>query len=102
MNTFYRLEGGVRHYAWGQRATAESVPMIAELLGEAAGDEPWAELWLGAHASLPSHVRMDDGALLPLDKAISAAPNEWLGGKAAAVKPQLAFLFKVLTCSSAL
>lgn len=102
MDTFYRLEGGVRHYAWGQRASADAVPMIADLLGENAGDEPWAELWLGAHASLPSHIRMADGASLPLDKAIEASPVEWLGAKAAAVKPQLAFLFKVLTCSSAL
>ena len=53
LDTFYRLDGGVRHYAWGERAVGGRIPLIARLLGEEPGEEPWAELWLGAHPSLP-------------------------------------------------
>ncbi len=102
LRSFYPLHGGVRHYAWGQRASQENTPLIADLLQEAPGEEPWAELWLGAHASLPSQVEMPDGTSRPLDQVVAEAPAEWLGAKAAAVKSQLAFLFKVLTCSAPL
>ncbi len=102
LNTFYRLDGGVRHYAWGQRADQGDKPLIADLLQQEPGEEPWAELWLGAHASLPSQVHGADGALRPLDQVVAEDPVAWLGKAAAEVKPQLAFLFKVLTCSAPL
>ncbi len=44
------LEGVVQRYAWG------SPTAIPELLGTAADGGPQAELWLGAHSSLPEHV----------------------------------------------
>ena len=99
MRSFYPLHGGVRHYAWGQRASQNSTPLIAELLQQEPGDEPWAELWLGAHVSLPSLVEMPDGSRHALDQVIAEAPTEWLGAKGAAAKKQLAFLLKVLTCN---
>ncbi|MBR6470265.1 MAG: mannose-6-phosphate isomerase, class I [Victivallales bacterium] len=100
MNSFFPLFGGVRHYAWGETASADAVPYIAKLLGVDAGAEPWAELWLGAHPSLPSEVIVD-GVRQPLGAAISAQPAEWLGAAAMAAltPPQLSFLFKVLACS---
>lgn len=102
MSTFFRLNGGVRHYAWGQRASDGSAPMIAKMLGADPGEEPWAELWLGAHESLPSRIIDENGTEKSLNDAIAASPAEWLGKAAADFKPQLAFLFKVLTCSHAL
>ena len=55
LDNFYRLFGGVRHYVWGQRASEGGVPFIAQLLGEEAGDDAWAGLWLairGYHDTL--------------------------------------------------
>ena len=100
LNTFFPLFGGVRHYAWGETASGNAVPYIAKLLGVDAGTEPWAELWLGAHPSLPSDIAVG-GERQPLGEAIAAQPVEWLGKTAAAAltPPQLSFLFKVLACS---
>ena len=43
------LDCGVMHYAWGSRTA------IAELEGRPSpSDTPDAELWMGAHPSLPS------------------------------------------------
>ena len=100
LDNFYRLFGGIRHYVWGQRASEGGVAFIAQLLGEEAGDDAWAELWLGAHPSLPSKVLMDN-ARHPLDEEIAARPVEWLGQAAASAvtPPQLSFLYKVLACS---
>ena len=100
LKSFYPLSGGVRHYAWGETASSGAVPYIAKLLGVDPGSEPWAELWLGAHPSLPSEVLVD-GVRQPLGEAISLNPVEWLGMAAAAAltPPQLSFLFKVLACN---
>ncbi|MBO4618879.1 MAG: mannose-6-phosphate isomerase, class I [Victivallales bacterium] len=100
INSFFPLFGGVRHYAWGETASGNAVPYIANLLGVDAGTEPWAELWLGAHPSLPSDIAVD-GSRRPLGEAIAAQPVEWLGKAAATAltPPQLSFLFKVLACS---
>ncbi|MBP5300432.1 MAG: mannose-6-phosphate isomerase, class I [Victivallales bacterium] len=100
LEQFYPLRGGVRHYAWGERSSDGSVPFIAQLLGEPAGEEPWAELWLGTHPSLPGELLLPEGPR-PLADAIAAQPAGWLGDAAAsaAIPPQLSFLFKVLACS---
>ena len=94
---FYRLTGGVRHYAWGESivSTGGRCPYIPQLLSLEPGDDPWAELWLGAHPSLPSVL--SDGT--PLADAIAQAPEQWLGNNGGT---QLAYLFKVLSCSHAL
>jgi mannose-6-phosphate isomerase class I len=50
----YRLEPGVQHYAWGDTR------FIPDLLGlENLEQRPYAELWLGTHRDLPSHVEID-------------------------------------------
>lgn len=96
-NRFHRLVGAVRHYAWGQslQSTGGHCPYIPQLLGEDPGAQPWAELWLGAHPSLPSALA--DGTSLP--DAIAQSPSQWLGPHGGS---QLAYLFKVLSCSHAL
>ncbi|MFC4909097.1 mannose-6-phosphate isomerase, class I [Actinomadura gamaensis] len=79
-----RLDCTVRCYAWGSRT------VLAELLGRAPGDEPQAELWVGAHPDAPARLR-GDGRTLP----------EYIAGDAvAALGPEagagLPFLLKVL------
>ena len=66
------LETVVQHYSWGSRT------LIPALLGlPAPADEPWAELWVGAHPKGPS--RLPDGRSL------------------AEVEPDLPFLLKILS-----
>ena len=98
----YALESGVQHYAWGCRLRDGKNPYIAELLGEAAGKTPWAELWIGAHPSLCSQI-IADGEKKPLNAFIAADPQDCLGDKMLkAGYQELPFLLKVLSCERAL
>ncbi|WP_448615696.1 mannose-6-phosphate isomerase, class I [Modestobacter sp. URMC 112] len=90
----WQLTSTVRHYPWGSRT------VIPELLGlDSPAEQPYAELWMGAHPDAPS--RLADGT--PLDAAIAAAPDELLGP---AVRerfgPRLPFLMKVLAADKPL
>lgn len=85
-----RLENPVQRYAWGSR---EAIP---RLLGAAPDGEPWAELWLGAHPSAPSHAVGG----MPLDRLIAAEPAALLGPRVAArFGSRLPFLFKILAAA---
>jgi mannose-6-phosphate isomerase len=97
----YKLENTVQHYAWG------SPVLIPEFLGlENPGNEPWAELWMGAHPQAPSRCRPaggDAGESIPLDKLISSNPEAFLGGETAkAFGGQFPFLLKLLAAASPL
>ncbi len=101
---FYRLNGGVQHYAWGESAVDGPVPYIAQLLGQEAGDAPWAELWLGAHPTLPSTLEnngADGTAAVTLAQAIAQGGAQWLGQGTydANAEHALPFLLKILACS---
>ena len=87
------LEGVVRHYAWG--STSE----IPELLGRAADNQPWAELWLGAHPSAPASVGCRPQ---PLDQLIESDPEAALGTGVSSRFGELPFLFKVLSAGAPL
>jgi len=87
------LEGVVRHYAWG--STSE----IPELLGLAADDRPWAELWLGAHPSAPALVGCHTR---PLDQLIESDPEGALGAGVSSRFGTLPFLLKVLSAGAPL
>ncbi len=90
----FALRNEVRRYAWGSRTA------MAEFLGRAApGDEPEAELWIGAYAESPS--RLPDDRTLP--QLIEADPLAALGAEAVGrFGPRLPFLMKVLTIGSPL
>ncbi len=99
--SFIKLTCGVQPYPWGERAENGRTPFIAGLLGLPAGDgQPFAELWIGAHPSLPA--RLPDGTVLT--DFIGANPEAVLGGTAgkSTGRPGLPFLLKVLSCSRAL
>ncbi len=101
---FYRLTSYVRHYAWGMRRHGDTAPLIAELLGEAPGKNiPWAELWIGAHPSLPSAIQLPNGASERLDSFLAANAERALGHLPPALAANgLPFLLKVLSCERAL
>ncbi|SNR74133.1 mannose-6-phosphate isomerase, class I [Blastococcus mobilis] len=90
----WQLTSTVRHYPWGSRT------VIPDLLGELGpADQPYAELWMGAHPDAPSVLSTG----ISLDKAVAEDPELMLG---AAVRERfgdrLPFLMKVLAAEQPL
>lgn len=89
-----RLQCGVQHYDWGQRGSSAFIPSLLGVAPE--GDRAYAELWIGAHAVLPSEAVLDDGPMA-LPALIDAQPATLLGPEAVRrFGPRLPFLLKVL------
>ena len=87
-SAMWQLTNTVRHYPWGSRT------VIPELLGELTpAEEPYAELWMGAHPDAPSVLSTGT----PLDKAIQAEPARLLGADVRErFGDRLPFLMKIL------
>ena len=85
------LQGVVQHYDWGGHN------FIPDLLGvENATREPYAELWIGAHAKAPA-IASYAGEEEPLNAWIAEAPEAVLGAAASAhFHARLPYLFKIL------
>ncbi len=89
----WRLEGVIKHYAWGSRTA------IPELCGMPPDGKPQAELWLGAHPNAPSRV-LGDGDSITLDEWIAREPEAVLGCRVLEqFGPTLPFLLKVLAAA---
>ncbi len=88
MNVFPLL-GVPQHYAWG------GLEFIPKLLGHPTpANQPYAELWFGAHHKAPSLLRHQPQNLAEL---ISSAPETLLGRSSVkCFGPQLPFLLKIL------
>lgn len=85
----YPFTGSVQHYDWGGY---EFLPSF--IGGPNADQEPWAELWMGAHPKGPCSLLGTDGNL---ESLIAQAPHQILGAKVAGrFDDRLPFLFKVL------
>ena len=90
------LESAVQHYSWGSKT------LIPQLLGvENPADEPWAELWMGAHPKAPSKVFLPEGEIT-LSEFIASNPDKILGKSAASRFGSLPFLFKFLAAGEPL
>jgi mannose-6-phosphate isomerase len=90
----HRLTAPIRGYAWGSRTA------IAALQGRPPADGPEAEMWMGAHPGAPA-VLSATGE--PLDSAVAADPDRWLGADVTAeFGPRLPFLTKVLAAAAPL
>ncbi|MBD3287715.1 mannose-6-phosphate isomerase, class I [candidate division KSB1 bacterium] len=96
----YALKNKIQNYAWG---TAGEKAFIPKFLNEKIEpNTPYAELWIGAHPSAPSEVRIDD-FYIPLNRMIEQYPKQILGAEIAAkFDNKLPFLFKVLSAAEAL
>jgi len=103
-SSVYRLSSAVQHYAWGSCRDGEQQPYIAQLLGEdAPQQQPYAELWIGAHPKLPSQVHVSAQTRQRLDQFIAANQRAVLGDKlVAAGILSLPFLLKVLSSAKPL
>src|SRR5215213_9280692 len=90
----WQMTNAVRHYPWGSHT------VIPELLGEPSpADEPYAELWIGAHPDQPSVL--SDGT--SLDKAILDDPERLLSAPVLEqFGARLPFLMKVLAADKPL
>lgn len=90
----WQLTGAIRHYPWGSRT------FIPDLLGlPVPAEQPYAELWIGAHPDDPSTLSDGGG----LDDAIAADPDRVLGPAVVArFGPRLPFLLKVLAADTPL
>ena len=88
------LDNRVQPYAWG------STTAIPELLGVPADGRPQAEVWIGAHPSAPSTATLPDGSTSPLDAAVAADPDGFLGRHRHG--DRLGFLLKVLSAAAPL
>ena len=86
------LDNAVQHYDWGQPN------FIPGLLGTRNPDgQPVAELWIGAHADLPS-LAIVEGSAVPFNDLIKAAPLAILGKTVfRRYGARLPFLLKVLS-----
>ncbi|GAA4421665.1 mannose-6-phosphate isomerase, class I [Georgenia halophila] len=90
------LSNRVQRYDWG------SVDAIPGFVGKEPDGGPQAELWLGAHTSAPSTVRLPD-VNVSLDELVRSLPEDALGHRVAErFGPRLPYLLKVLAAGRAL
>jgi mannose-6-phosphate isomerase len=96
MERLLLLDNPIQRYAWGSR---DAIPALLGIPAPAAGDAPWAELWMGAHPSAPSRVSVA-GRATALDELAARHPDEILGPRVArAFGGRLPFLFKVIAAA---
>ncbi len=87
------LAENIQHYHWGD------YDYIPNLQGRAAGIDPEAELWMGAHPKSPSRV-LDTNQTL--DELISLNPEQALGKHAEKFNGELPYIMKILAIRSPL
>jgi len=86
-----RMKNSVQTYAWGSMDFIQNLTGDKSLMGK-----PVAELWMGAHPSLPSLIK-NGREYIPLDKLIAGDPSLFLGEQTAReFQGKLPFLIKVL------
>jgi len=84
-----KLKGKIQHYAWGGR---EFIPALLGL--DNVKQQPFAEYWLGAHASAPAEV--SNGHSRQLNALIESEKEKALGEFVQKEFGRLPFLLKVL------
>lgn len=97
MARVFAMRNDVRHYDWG---SAEWIPQLIGV--DNKKQEPFAELWMGAHAGLPSRLASDEGEVA-LNDFIARDPRGILGAELVDLfGPRLPFLFKLLAAAKPL
>ncbi|CBQ71437.1 probable PMI40-mannose-6-phosphate isomerase [Sporisorium reilianum SRZ2] len=106
----FQLIPGVQSYDWGivgasSSRVAQFAAATTQLDFHPQADKPYAELWMGTHASLPSRAILSSGTQ-DLSSYLAAHPQligERVSAKFADEQPGcLPFLFKVLSVGKAL
>lgn len=65
MQTAYKLHGVHRHYDWGG---TQYIPQLMQLKNDQ--NKPFAEYWMGAHASAPAIIDTDQFGSITLDQLL--------------------------------
>ncbi|HEY0208627.1 mannose-6-phosphate isomerase [Acerihabitans sp.] len=86
-----KMINSVQHYAWGSKDALTRLYGIAN-----PGQQPMAELWMGAHPKSSSRIDDDRGGEMSLRDYIARQPEAVLGAAVAGRFGELPFLFKVL------
>ena len=87
MQTAYKLHGVHRHYDWGG---TQYIPQLMQLKNDQ--NKPFAEYWMGAHASAPAIIDTDQFGSITLDQLLKKDIS--LGN--------LPYLYKILDVASML
>ena len=96
MQKAYKLHGKHRHYDWG------GCDFIPQLMSIANPDKkPFAEYWMGAHASAPAIIATNNEAQF-LDQLIADQPSIFLGEKVLQQFSSLPYLYKILDVANML
>ncbi len=92
----------IKNYHWGKLASESLVAKLSSTNSKLK-EEPYAELWFGAHPSSSSEVKLPDGSQHSLAQLIQQNPKELLGDKIALeYSGTLPFLFKILSVAKPL
>ena len=90
MQKAYKLHGVNRHYDWGG---FEFIPSLMSI--DNTANKPFAEYWMGAHASAPAMIDTHEGQK-QLDVLVQSNLNSFLGARTANEFGALPYLFKIL------
>jgi len=90
MQKAYKLHGVNRHYDWGG---FEFIPSLMSI--ENTAKKPFAEYWMGAHASAPAMIDTHEGQK-QLYVLVQSNLNSFLGARTANEFGALPYLFKIL------
>jgi len=90
MQKAYKLHGINKHYDWGGTSF---IPQLLNL--DNSLQQPFAEYWMGAHASAPAWIDTNDGTF-QLDHLINSDPISFLGTKTVNDFGTLPYLYKIL------
>lgn len=96
MQKAYKLQGKHRHYDWGG---SEFIPKLMGLPNP--DNKPFAEYWMGAHASAPAIIETELGNVSIID-FIQKHPTELLGKEVLSQFSNLPYLYKILDVSKML
>jgi mannose-6-phosphate isomerase len=96
MQRAYKLQGKHRHYDWGG---IEFIPNLMSLPNP--DKKPFAEYWMGAHASAPAIISTEIGDVSIID-FIQQHPAELLGKEVLTQFAHLPYLYKILDVSKML
>lgn len=91
----FLLKNIIKNYEWGQKGKKAFIPIF--LGTKAKKDISYAELWMGAHSSGSSKIKLD-GKWIELFEIIQKNSGEILGNS----KKELPFLVKILSAQKAL
>nr|MBU1328746.1 mannose-6-phosphate isomerase, class I [Candidatus Omnitrophota bacterium] len=95
-----KIHCSVQHYDWGERGNTAFIPALLRI--DNSDGKPYAELWIGAHPSLPAKADVMEIAI-NLNDLINGASEEILGKDIATqFNKQLPYLLKVLAAGKML